>query len=105
MDEKIKEGFAPDADKAFERQKPAPSAEKVFPDEVCVEVRLRFDPGDMVKVRNWYQNTRKELGDKFVADFPVERLVYEALAGGAVNPSIVAIRFISKDQILESPHA
>lgn len=86
-------------DKSFGRQKTEGSADKVFPDQALLYVGLTFSPQDMEKVKTWYANTRRELGDKFVADFEIARLLYEALAGGAVNPSIVVTRIVE-----EIPH-
>lgn len=89
-------------DKAFTRQQPVPSAEKTFPVTMLLDVRLSFSPEDMQKVRTWYENTRRELGDKFVADFSVDRLMYEALTGGAVNPSIIFTRFAEPEPVRQT---
>lgn len=83
-------------DKSFSRDKAAPSAEKEFPITAILDVRLIFSVEDMEKVRKWYDTTRTELGDKFLAEFKVDRLIYEALTGGAVNPSVISTRILDE---------
>jgi hypothetical protein len=80
-----------DPGRSVSRQQPEPTAEKDFPVEAVLNVTLSFAAGDMEKVRVWYGKTRLELGDKFMADFAVPRLIFEAFAGGAVNPQVLRV--------------
>jgi len=80
-----------DPNKSFSRQVVPESADKEFPIQCNLTVKLQFSVEDMEKVKKWYANTRHELGDKFLADFDINRLIYEALAGGAVNPTVLDV--------------
>ncbi len=82
-----------DRDRSLTRQREPASAEKLFPDDAKIMLVLHFDETDMQKVRTWYKTTREELGDKFVADFKIPRLIFESFAGGAVNPKVVQCAF------------
>lgn len=84
-------------ERSFSRDKAKGDPDKIFPDHAHLRVTLGFSAADMDRVRTWYKNTRFELGDNFVADFDVPRLIYEALAGGAVNPFIVKAELVEPE--------
>lgn len=76
--------------KEFPKKEEA-SAEKNFPKEGTLVITLQYTPDHMEKVRNWYKKTREELGDNFIAEFDESRLMYEAVIGGAVVPTLLGI--------------
>ena len=83
-----------DPEKSLSRQADPGSADKEFPPVALLRLKLSFSAQDMIQVKTWYTQARRELGDHYVKDMSVDRMIFEAFAGGAVNPSVVSCLLI-----------